>query len=66
MLDSGLARARPPRHRPRRHRRSVTTGDVNWFEELGRRLLGPELERAEHLDWDRSDGGAALPRAAIA
>ena len=30
----------------------ITTGDVNWFEELGRRLLGPELERAEHLYWD--------------
>jgi len=29
----------------------VTTGDVNWFEELGRRLLGPELERAEQLTW---------------
>jgi len=29
----------------------VTTGDVNWFEELGRRLLGPELERAERLEW---------------
>lgn len=29
----------------------VTTGDVNWFEELGRKLLGPELERAEQLTW---------------
>src|SRR6478735_824920 len=29
----------------------ITTGDVNWFEELGRRLLGPELERAEHIRW---------------
>ncbi len=29
----------------------VTTGDVNWFEELGRRLLGPELDRAERLRW---------------
>ena len=29
----------------------VTTGDVNWFEELGRRLLGPELERAEQHLW---------------
>jgi glutamate racemase len=29
----------------------VTTGDVHWFEELGRRLLGPELERAERLHW---------------
>jgi glutamate racemase len=29
----------------------VTTGDVNWFEELGRRLLGPELDRAEQVRW---------------
>jgi glutamate racemase len=29
----------------------VTTGDVHWFEELGRRLLGPELDRAERLHW---------------
>ena len=29
----------------------ITTGDVNWFEELGRRLLGPELDRAEQLHW---------------
>jgi len=37
------------------HRRGtstfITTGDVNWFEELGRRLLGPELLRAEQLSW---------------
>jgi len=31
--------------------RFITTGDLNWFEELGRRLLGPELERAERLEW---------------
>ena len=31
--------------------RFITTGDVNWFEELGRRLLGPELARAEHIRW---------------
>ena len=29
----------------------ITTGDVDWFEELGRRLLGPELDRAEKLSW---------------
>jgi glutamate racemase len=29
----------------------VTTGDADWFEELGRRLLGPELERAERIHW---------------
>ena len=29
----------------------ITTGDVNRFEELGRTLLGPELERAEQVVW---------------
>jgi len=29
----------------------VTTGDLDWFEELGRRLLGPELDRAERHEW---------------
>lgn len=29
----------------------ITTGDLHWFEELGRRLLGPELDRAERLSW---------------
>ena len=57
MLDSGLARARPP-GTDRGTATFITTGDVNWFEELGRRLLGPELDRAEHLYWDRSDGGS--------
>ncbi len=30
--------------------RFVTTGDVHWFRELGRQLLGPELESAERLE----------------
>ena len=30
----------------------VTTGDLDWFEELGRRLLGPELDRAERIVWE--------------
>ena len=29
----------------------VTTGDVQWFTDLGRRLLGPELEGAHSLEW---------------
>ena len=29
----------------------VTTGDAQWFTELGGRLLGPELSSAEHLSW---------------
>lgn len=49
MLDGGLARPHGPGSGTPTF---ITTGDVNWFEELGRRLLGPELERAEHLYWD--------------
>ncbi|MFZ4433988.1 MAG: glutamate racemase [Microthrixaceae bacterium] len=47
MLRSGLVRDR----RSGGSATFVTTGDVNWFEELGRRLLGPELERAEQIRW---------------
>ena len=31
--------------------RFLSSGDVQWFEEIGRRLLGPELVRAEALSW---------------
>ena len=31
--------------------RFLSSGDVRWFEEIGRRLLGPELDRAEALSW---------------
>jgi glutamate racemase len=34
-----------------RHR-FVSTGDVAWFRELGRRLLGPELDDVEAHSWD--------------
>lgn len=44
----GLAAA--PRPRPPAPT-FITTGDVNRFEELGRTLLGPELERAEQVTW---------------
>ena len=32
--------------------RFLSSGDVKGFEEIGRRLLGPELVRAEALSWD--------------
>ncbi len=35
---------------PRNHR-FLSSGDVAWFEELGRQLLGPELLKAEPCDW---------------
>jgi len=47
MLDTRLARERRSGGRAT----FVTTGDVNWFEELGRKLLGPELDRAERIHW---------------
>ena len=31
--------------------RFVSSGDVAWFADLGRRLLGPELDTAESHDW---------------
>ena len=31
--------------------RFVSSGDVAWFEEIGRRLLGPELDHAEAIEW---------------
>ena len=51
MFECGLTR-RPAGSGTRGRTTFVTTGDADWFEELGRRLLGPELERAEQLRWD--------------
>jgi glutamate racemase len=33
--------------------RFISSGDIAWFEDLGRRLLGPELAGAEAFRWDR-------------
>ena len=30
----------------------LSSGDVDWFRELGSRLLGPELDHAEEVKWD--------------
>jgi glutamate racemase len=48
LLDSGLSRStdEPP------VRRFLSSGDVGWFRELGRRLFGPDLELAEGVTWD--------------
>jgi hypothetical protein len=32
--------------------RFVSSGDVDWFRALGRRLLGPELASVEHVVFD--------------
>ena len=52
LMLEGEPATRPAADGARGSATFITTGDVNWFEELGRRLLGPELERAEHLYWD--------------
>lgn len=49
LHDSGLVRT-PDRGRSG-SQTFVTTGDTGWFEELGRRLLGPELASAEQVRW---------------
>ncbi len=54
LLDSPLAAA----DRVGRHR-WISSGDVDWFQRLGRRLLGPELDHVESVSWDGlvQDGG---------
>jgi hypothetical protein len=32
-------------------RRWLSSGDVAWFRELGRRLLGPELDEVAPISW---------------
>lgn len=49
LLEGGDLEA-PPRDRPARHR-FVSTGDVEWFRDLGQRLLGPELLQVEAHRW---------------
>ncbi len=51
LTASGLAREHSPSEPARR--RFVSSGDVSWFADLGRRLLGPELAHAEPHTWDR-------------
>jgi glutamate racemase len=47
MYDTGLVR-RTPRKGVRRF---LSSGDVDWFRELGAQLLGPELDDAEAWPW---------------
>ncbi len=50
LLDE-LGLRRPTSSAVARHR-FYSSGDVAWFEALGRRLLGPELSRAGQLQFD--------------
>lgn len=47
---AGTDAAAPRRDRPATHR-FLSSGDVEWFRSLGRRLLGPELDDAEPTPW---------------
>lgn len=49
-LLEGSALAGPP-GRAGVHR-FLSSGDVDWFRALGRRLLGPELDRVEAVAWE--------------
>jgi glutamate racemase len=49
-LLEGSALARDPAAAPGTHR-WLSSGDVAWFRELGRQLLGPELDQAEPITW---------------
>lgn len=49
LKETGLARAP---HAGPAWRRFLSSGDVSWFADLGRRLLGPELAEAEAVHWE--------------
>jgi glutamate racemase len=46
----GTALARDLDASPAQHR-WLSSGDVGWFRQLGRQLLGPELDQAEAITW---------------
>lgn len=47
----GTELARDPNGGPGTHR-WLSSGDVAWFQQLGRQLLGPELAEVEPVTWD--------------
>ena len=51
VLLGELELARPPGNRPGQHR-FESSGDVEVFRTLGRRLLGPELDDVRSVVWD--------------
>jgi glutamate racemase len=42
------------------HHRWLSSGDVDWFVEMGRQLLGPELDSAEKITLGEGPSSAAL------
>jgi glutamate racemase len=49
LVGSALARRAVPAQPPQR--RFESSGDIEWFKDLGQRLLGPELASAEGVTW---------------
>jgi glutamate racemase len=50
LHETGLVRRSGAGDGKGRHR-FISSGDVEWFKQLGRRLLGPELDGAEAWAW---------------
>jgi glutamate racemase len=50
LTDDDAGAVAAVRERPGRHR-WLSSGDVDWFRTMGRRLLGPELDHAEAVRW---------------
>jgi glutamate racemase len=46
-----VARVLGIRHERRGSHRWLSSGDVAWFREMGRRLLGPEIDTVEAVRW---------------
>lgn len=55
-LLEGTDLARDPATGPAGHR-WLSSGDVGWFRELGRQLLGPELDDTAPIHWSDGNGG---------
>jgi glutamate racemase len=54
LAETGLGR----RSAGKGSHRFLSSGDVGWFAEMGRRLLGPELESAEPIEWGPEEAEA--------
>jgi glutamate racemase len=57
LIDQGLLRSDDDRPGVAAVHRFLSSGDIDWFADLGRRLLGPELSEAD--SW--IPGGVVLP-----
>jgi glutamate racemase len=58
LLDATGLRSRLP---SKGEHRFLSSGDVGWFSEMGRRFLGPELSSAEPVDFANSAAASDVP-----